>query len=210
MTTEKTDLPVQTESKQEVSNQDISKQTEASSVKETVTHHVEEKKTTIMIESRPVSATLKHGNDEYPLHFNLMPEVPSLTAASALSALRVVLKKILKPDAVSSISDEVLTMLEGTEKVSMKQVLKKVLPMLQASVLQKKLYGELLVVKGSAYVEETLSKELKGVSVHVAVLFEAIKEDPLVLAKIIPHMMGDKEEKKDAAPKNDTKKEQWL
>lgn len=143
-----------------------------------------------MIESRQTSAVIKRGNDSYPITFSIMPEVPSLSAASALAEVRKVLKLMLKPDAVASIADEVVSAMDSSAKTSMKGVLKKLLPMLQGGVLQRKLYGDTLSVTGSTYVQETLAKELNGVAVHVAVLFEAIKADPIVLARIIPHVMG--------------------
>lgn len=163
------------------------------------------------IKTRVVNAEIVRGGQSYPLVFNLAPEMPSLSAASALSEMRKVLKKLLKPNAVAKLSDEFLVLMEKSDKFSLKDVMKKLLPMLQGSNIQERLYGESLEVRGSAYVEDTLAKELKGASIHLGILFEAIKEDPLVIAKFVPMMFGaDKDPVKHETREHNGMDTQWM
>lgn len=144
-----------------------------------------------MVETRIMRAKLICGDQSQELVFRLMPEVPSLTAASALAEMRKTLRKFVKQDSVSVFADRILDAFDNSQKLSFKKIISKVVPFLNSSTIQKSLYGSVLSVEGPSYVQETLTKELKGVQIHIAILIECVKEDPLLLAKLLPLMSGD-------------------
>lgn len=144
----------------------------------------------IMMETKVANAKLVCNGESRDITFMLIPEQPSLSAASALGEIRKVLKDMMLPDAVSGIADQVCDMMDNSKDAKLQNIIKKVMPLLQSGNLQKRLYGGPVTVTGSAFVQDTLSKELKGISVHIAVLMEAVKEDPMVLARFAPYLVG--------------------
>lgn len=135
-------------------------------------------------------ATLIIGDKRHDFSFKHLIELPSATAASAVSEMRSILKKNVQPKAVSKLADEIVTMMEDKDKVTMKTVLKKFAPLLMGSELQDRLYGNTIDVDGDEFVVDMIKKEIKGVSVHLAVLMESVKEEPALMMKLMPLFLG--------------------